>query len=517
MTVLTAHPRRLMLGVVILVACLAFAARVIPSPRTIDDAFITFRYSRNILEGKGFTYNPGTPVLGTTTPFFTLLVAGVGAVLNGRDFPTYALVLSALADALTAVLLIHIVRRLTGHPLPSLLIGVLWAVAPRSVTFAVGGMETSFAILWMVAAVYTYLTERPLWLGFFAGLGLFTRIDAALWIAPLFAHQALLSLRERPPLRLALRTWLVTALTIAPWVVFSLAYFGSPVPRSLAAKSVAYVVAPGSALITFIQAFSEPFFEFETFGSLGAMVGAVVYFTLALIGVLYGVRRQPRLLPFFLYPFLYVLVFSLANPLIFRWYLAPPMPAYMILILCGVWALVGGWGKRPTFVGQARRFVFVGAACLWLFTSLRGWTLHPDHGADRPAPIMAWHQIERYYREMVEYLRATYGISETTRLAAGDIGAVGYFSGAIIVDTVGLVTPAMSAYYPVDPALIPPGQVYAIPPQLIRDTQPDYLLTMEAFIRLGVAQDPTFQRDYELIREIPTTFYGTGMLLYKRR
>ncbi|MBZ0305706.1 MAG: hypothetical protein K8I82_06525, partial [Anaerolineae bacterium] len=49
----------------------ALLARILPQPPTVDDAFITFRYSRNLVEGNGFVYNPGDKVLGTTTPLYT--------------------------------------------------------------------------------------------------------------------------------------------------------------------------------------------------------------------------------------------------------------------------------------------------------------------------------------------------------------------------------------------------------------------------------------------------------------
>src|SRR5436853_4638991 len=104
---------RLDLALIVGVMLLALTARALPGPRTIDDAFITFRYSRNILEGQGFVYNPGTRVLGTTTPLFTLIMAVVGGVLGGQDFPWYAIVVSALADAGTAALLFLLARRLT--------------------------------------------------------------------------------------------------------------------------------------------------------------------------------------------------------------------------------------------------------------------------------------------------------------------------------------------------------------------------------------------------------------------
>ena len=65
----------------------ALAARLLPGPRTIDDAFITFRYARNLLAGSGFTFNPGEAVLGTTTPLYTLLMAGLGALTGGTHAP----------------------------------------------------------------------------------------------------------------------------------------------------------------------------------------------------------------------------------------------------------------------------------------------------------------------------------------------------------------------------------------------------------------------------------------------
>jgi len=40
-----------------------------------DDAFITFRYAKNLADGLGFVYNPGEHVYGTSSPGFALLMA----------------------------------------------------------------------------------------------------------------------------------------------------------------------------------------------------------------------------------------------------------------------------------------------------------------------------------------------------------------------------------------------------------------------------------------------------------
>lgn len=530
-------PRRTLI-IVGLLMIVGLIARLMPGPRTIDDAFITFRYSANLLDGLGFVYNPGVFTLGTTTPLWAFLMAGLGAVTGGRDFPFYALVVSAIADAVSVAGIFFITRRLTGNTGVACIPAAAWAVSPMSVTFAIGGMETSLVVLFSTVAFALYLhrdlaTARgqrriDLALGVLAGLALLTRVDSALWIAPLFLVHWVTIWRERRdrPLiaRLPYRTWVTTALIVLPFMLAAWVYFGSPIPNSVTAKRDAYVLEPDAALVRMIQAYSTPFFEFDTFGSAGALAGAFVYLALFIVAV-FGIVRRPGVslivrlggLALFVYPVIYFAAFSTLITLVFRWYMAPPLPAWIIAAVVGLWTLLRPLAERPTLVLRGLGYgVLSIAAAVWLFTSVNAWTTRPDHGADRPAPRMAWHAIELLYADMGRYLRDERGVTSATRVAAGDIGAVGFYTGATIVDTIGLVTPENTRYYPVDPALIVAGQNYAIPPQLIRDAQPDYLVTMEGFVRQGLAVDPWFIGAYTLILEYPTGFYGRSMQLWQR-
>jgi hypothetical protein len=511
--------RRGLTLVMVGVGLLALLAHLLPGPRTIDDAFITFRYSRNLVEGHGFVYNPGVRTLGTTTPLYTLLMAALGWITGSGAYPWFAVVVNALAAALTALLLAGLMYRLAGHLLPAALVGVLWAISPMSVTFAVGGMETSVAILWMAAATWAYVTGRERWMACFAALGVLTRIDTLIWVGLLFAHQLCEAWRGRRRSgrgKWPWQGWLIFSAVIAPWFLFSLVYFGAALPRSLDAKRLAYVVESTQAVVRLLQHYATPFFEYDALGVPGIIVGLVLYPALAAAGTLYASRRCPRLLPFLLYPWVYLLVFSLSNPLIFRWYLAPPLPAYFVAIVMGVWALAQAVAEAvhrprlPTIAGGTMGAVFV------LF-SLNAWVLRPDHGPNRPAPAMAWHEIELNYRRMAETLRTEFGVTGQSLVAAGDIGAVGYYSRARILDTVGLITPEVSAYYPLDRSLLVDGANYAIPPALVLDYRPEYLVVMESSVRNGLARDPTFVDLYEPVRFIPTDYYGTGMILYQRR
>ena len=515
---------RTLIVVLVLAALLAFALRVVPQPRTIDDAFITFRYSRNLVDGEGFVYNTGSRTLGTTTPLYTLLLAGV-SLLTGSDlYPWLALWINALADAVTVILLGLLLFRISGRVVLAGVIGVLWAISPMSVTFAVGGMETSVAVLFSVAAAWAYFEGRGWWMALFSALGVLTRIDAALWVGPLFLHQAYIALRAalaEGRLRnwrswVPWRDWLTFAVVVIPWHIFSLAYFGTLFSRSAAAKRVAYDVAPLHALTRLLQHIATPFLEHETLGIPGIVIGIFLYPALAAVGTLFVLRQKPRLLPFVLYPWIYVVAFSVANPLIFRWYLAPPLPAYFVAIVLGLWALGGTIAesvKRPQALPVGVGIVGV----LWALLSLNAWVLEPDHGPDRPAPDMAWHEIELNYRVMGEMLRDEFGTTPETVVAAGDIGAVGYYSHAHILDTVGLITPEIIDYYPLDEAILVEGENYAVPPAIVLDYQPQFIVFMENFVANGLAQDPAFVAQYEIVHEIATDYYGGRMILYQRR
>lgn len=502
-----------------LIALLALAARLLPTPRTIDDAFITFRYARNLLDGLGFVYNAGEQVLGTTTPLYTLLMAALAGLTGWRDFPWLALSVNALADAVTCLLLFRLGRALTARSGVGLAAALLWAVAPMSVTFAIGGMETSVFILLLTLSADLYLGSHYRAAAFVSALLLLTRPDGLIFVGLLALDLTVRGWRTQRTL--PWREAGLFLLTLTPWVVFALWTFGSPLPNSIAAKTEAYRLEAGSALIRLIQHYSTPFFENEFLGSGWQLAGVFVYLFLTLSAGVAAFRRDSRTWPLAVYPWLYFVVFAAANPLIFRWYLAPPLPFFFLFILAGLGQLAENLSRlqkrfqpQPSAFNFPFGFFFLLPSAFFLFTSLAAWTLRPDHGPQQPAPQMAWHALELLYTEVGQELAGRVAPQRTV-IAAGDIGALGYFSGARVLDTVGLISPQASAYFPLDHALH--AMTYAVPPQLILDEQPDYVVFLEIYVRNGMLRDTRFQAEYRLIRKIPTDIYGSdGMLIFER-
>jgi hypothetical protein len=494
-------------------ALIALAARLIPGPRTIDDAYITFRYARNLVSGLGFVYNAGERILGTTTPLYTLSLAIPSALLGYRDYPTMALLLNALADAVGVVILCRLALALGASVQVGRATALLWALAPMSVTFAIGGMETSLYITLMLAAFLAYASGRAGLTAALAALVVLARPDGLLAALPLFAHMAW-KRRSLP--------WLEGAIflaILAPWYIFATLYFGNPFPHSVAAKVVAYHLGRYDALVRLWQHFSTPFFENLVleplaFGRYWNALGIIPYGSLYLIAALRLLKGPQagsgRAFPILAYPPLYVLVFAWANPLIFRWYLAPPLPLFFLGIVLGAWELISALSGGHL---RAARVVAGTLLIAALILTLNAWEIHPDHGPDRPAPEMAFIQLEEVYHQAALLLRPE--ITTRTRIAAGDIGALGYYSDARILDTVGLISPQATSYYPLNPDLLAIN--YAMPADLILDQAPDYVVTLEVYGRHTLLVSSLFRQQYRQIHALPTDIYGSqGMLIFRR-
>jgi len=483
---------------------IALLARLLPGERMVDDAYITFRYARNLVTGHGFVYNPGERVLGTTTPLYTLLLAGLALATGSRDFPALALAVNALAGATSVWLLYGLGKQFAGHKAPAVAAALLWAVAPYSVTFAVGGMETDLTIALLLAATYAHVTGRPRAMAVLSALALLARPDTAILLVLLWLD---LVLARR---RLPWQEGIITLTLLAPWLIFGVLAFGSPLTGSIAAKSVTYRLAPTEGLVRLTQQFSTPFFGNELFGSLWQLLGFAVYLLLCGLGGMRAIRRNRRTWPLLAYPYLYLAVFAAANPLLFRWYLSPPLPLYFLLILTGVWELDHDLRSAIRDSRFPVLAVFTAAA---LLLTLNAWELHPDHGPDRPAPEMAWFKLELLYARASDVVLARATPGDT--LCAGDIGVLGYRTDLRVLDTVGLVTPESGRHYPAASDIYVIN--YAIPADLVLALDPDYVVILEVYGRRGLLPDPRFQARYRLLEKFETDIYGSdGMLIFER-
>jgi arabinofuranosyltransferase len=131
---------------------------------SFDDAYITYRYARNIVLGNGFVYNSTEAVLGTTTPLYTLLLAG--SVHFSPDIVLNSHVFSVLAWAM-CVMVIYGLARNHGSELTAFLAAAL--IATNALFLNVLGMETAVYILLALTTFFLQSRNRSSWAAVSAG------------------------------------------------------------------------------------------------------------------------------------------------------------------------------------------------------------------------------------------------------------------------------------------------------------------------------------------------------------
>jgi hypothetical protein len=201
----------------------------------VEDAYITFRFAEQIAAGNGFVHNTGERIYGTTTPFFTLLLAAWRIITN-NDLATGAFILNLAASIAVLIFVWMALRELGSTPAQQVYAIALLALSRQTVFAEVKGLETVWVALFMAASWWALATGRITLAGLFCGLLLWTRPDTFLWILALA-----LGTVSRSSVRQAAQILLVAGLVYLPWVIFAAWYFGSPIPHTIIAKWVAYI------------------------------------------------------------------------------------------------------------------------------------------------------------------------------------------------------------------------------------------------------------------------------------
>ncbi|MCC7358792.1 MAG: hypothetical protein IT317_04915 [Anaerolineales bacterium] len=493
-------------------------------PNTVDDAYITFRYARNIATGVGFVYNPGEHVLGTTTPAYALLLAAAAWLSGIADYPWLALVVNALINALTFAVIVRLTYRLTGRLGLGLGAALLFSIEGRGLDFSTAGMEAGFNQLAVLSTFLLLFERRTRWAAVMLGLAVLIRPDGINLAAAFFGVLGLEKLR-RP------RQWpwveaALFAAVVAPWLIFATLYFGNFIPQSILAKSELYRTPALMALRAFlVQAralwpFSLP--GLTDHQSLGRELAQFVFpAAAALLGLWAAQRRQPRAYAIGVYMALFITFYSIGNPLWLGWYEIPLFPLYHILFITAA-AWVGGQAaagmKQPTArSGLAYGLAAVTVAVLAV-PHLSRLNLVP--GEDHPRAAWVLNPAFNKRREADYQLLARMlqpAAAHDRLVAIPEIGAFGYTYGGRLFDTAGLISPRTNDYYPI-PAEIP-FEIYAVPRRLIFDLQPDLFISFDSML-VGDLQPG----DTEFLRDFPPTIgmvshaaFGIQRLMVYRR
>jgi hypothetical protein len=401
---------------------LTFVQRLV-SGGLYDDGYITLRYAANIAQGRGFVYNEGEPVWGTTTPLFALILSVPARFFGVAVLESCALLIGIAASIVFWCFLAVIfegqkVPRTIGIPI--LLLVMFY---PAYFENSLSGMETPLILALMAASLWCYCNDRPFLLGILAALLLLARIDTLVWIGILGLAFLLRHVRtNRTAILRSLFTFVIVAL---PWHVYAYLTFHSLIPQSLVGKAVSHNAFSQLDWSYFVR-FYHVYFPIGRLGSFAA-VGILVTLVLMLMGLRDLWRGFPLLRPVAIYFFCFAAVFFCSKSPLYMWYFPPSQWVAILLTCFGVRSLWDKWlarNWRPSLC--AAPYAALGVSIL-------------TYGAWADSKIVESRSVLRPWAELGDFIRDHTG--ENSQVFLEHIGIVGFRSNRPILDNMGLVSP----------------------------------------------------------------------------
>jgi arabinofuranosyltransferase len=428
-------PRFLIALLAVTVAVAIQYARVLEWawPITIDDAFISFRYARNLAEGHGLVWNPGeAPVEGYSNFLWVILLAIPHRV--GADAVTFAKVAGVVASVGSLAATFFMVRRLSDSVWAGLVAVLFLGHSVDFVINAALGLETSLYLLLLALALWGTFAlasdptrRRALLTGLaFAGLAL-TRPEGPVVFVVALAWLGF-AWRGRPPWRAATLLVGAFAAIVVPYLAFRISYYGDIVPTAVRAKQIKdahgfvaqylakYPGAAGPAYVT------DAFRTYSPFVFLtAATVIAASRETLERLLLLSAVVVAYVVGIWHTWP-----VMGLAHRLLF-----PAVLALGAAAAPGVVALLRRW-RSPAAIVVVAAVAFLGLRFLRAQELPGGyWN---QHGPYREFLAGYGGFMRELHEPLARDLARTPGIT----IAMTDVGLISYRSGVKVIDLFGL-------------------------------------------------------------------------------
>jgi hypothetical protein len=392
-----------------------------------DDDYIHLRFANNLLQTGQFAYNPGEPTYGTTSPLWVMLLALI-AKCNTHHVEVSARLLSS-AFAVASVLMFYVLaRRFIANEGLRVFATLVFSTDPWLLKWtgtALEGTLTAFLVMLSVGIRFSKNRDRVWMLAplLFAVatlarpevILLFVLLEFILWCQARFRAYGLVRL---------LVAAAIYGLTLMPWLVCATRTFGTPIPNTFLAKTIAGSHFHISWALRVARYFTLV---------LGATYGVELFSIALFVGVLLLIKRK---LPDFEYlvPLSWglglVSFYTLSN-------LQTPSTRYSValipwIILLGVASVERLLPSQP----KVRRALLASAACFLIVissvvvTALFVYPYTKGYAQSYVEP----------HRTVAEWLADNTSV-DTKVAVMIDIGVIGYYSNRYILDLGGLITP----------------------------------------------------------------------------
>lgn len=406
-----------------------------------DDAFITFRYSKNLALGNGprFNLGDGVPVEGYSNFLWMLVAAGFEFL--GMATPDWMRVLSVLCGVGLLVAVVHFIsKRMDLAVIPTLLCALVLATHPTFTMWSTGGLATVPTSLFLFLGFVCLLgdPERPL--GIRGGLCLLAasllRADAAIWAGLILLSALAVWMRQREPQPLRAGWWAAGVLIagVSVHLLWRYSFYGDFLPQTArirAGLTPAHLVRGAKYVLA-------------NLGSAPATLGALS------IGVIAVIRRPSTFGAVALAMVLATLAYavSVGGDFMAMGRLMMPMVPFLAVLLAFGWSVYGSQRNGRAALSVLALFCivtslmanfdrFLTTESMRRSVSFRLSNMQNAHWTE----IDMWKQMKGNAEEWTRLGKALKELTEPGEsMVVGVVGAIGYFSDLYLYDQYGLVT-----------------------------------------------------------------------------
>jgi hypothetical protein len=378
-----------------------------------DDALIYARSVRNVLDGWGWTFNPGRRLDTSTSPLYFLLLLGTSAA-TGRIEPSMAIIFGVTLGA-AAVLLFLGLRRTSG-----LVMAILAAFGFLRHPFGgwLYGLEMPLLLATTLAALLAYQAERLVLAAVLLAAAVLARGEGILLAALVLGHY-MLTRRRLPPFA-AIVAFVAPLLA---WSVVHVVHFHALFPESLAAKTAQGRTGKWNS---FPLGLALAFYADKPTAWQWAVLGGLAAAALALPAM--AVRRDVVALLLVLFALAHVAAYTAMNVASYPWHYALEYLAWWYVVptaLALAYRIAGERGWLRTEGG----FAVIGWGAMAAATLL-ALEVAPRRASGDACPSDGYYRVARQIEPLLR---------PGDRLLSTEIGTLGWMlPDAAIEDTVGL-------------------------------------------------------------------------------
>ncbi|MDO8632870.1 MAG: hypothetical protein Q7R41_20495 [Phycisphaerales bacterium] len=535
---------------VLIVAVASGGFLISQRPQPCDDAYITFRHVRNLIEYGRPSWNlHGVPVLGSTSPGYMFALAGPAFFFGSVNLDWIALGINGAFHVFIVVFAFLTLRDFGCGVFASLMGSTLVGVNSVNLVIFAQGFENAMFTAVMLAAFYCASAGERRLAVVLASLAPLVRpegviVSAMVWGALLLRRRA--------------RWGFVPLFLLLPvvWAVFASAYYGSPIPHSLWAMkqfpaiyypyqyhSVDFLGRLPGLFNSVLHLWQDPAGPLLVHGlwkdpspGLLSNVRYSIVVAGAFLSVGFALRARAKCLVYVLFPPLFLILFALlayTKP----WYY-PSFVTSSLIAVCAGWFLAierfsSQFARRWPHVSLSHyQPVCILAVVLLLLSADRYGINRGQYDYAAKGLLFARHPFgklwelwedQRYYqyRSAAELLNARSDRDATALIT--EVGVFGFFYRGAVLDTVGLCSPEALRFYPPPPADIfrADGQLYSkaetfAPTAMILELRPDFVVNSRAYLARLFRDDSQFLHEYVEIAALGK-IWGEPLLIYERR